>query len=91
MFAAVPLLALPVLAYNIVVLTLAGGFSRGDTVSIVTTRGKEVARGLVTYDAADAARIAGLKSAEIERTLGFRGRDEIVHRDDMVLIGGDRT
>jgi glutamate 5-kinase len=68
-----------------------GAFSRGDTVSIVTMKGKEIARGLVTYDAGDAMRIAGLKSAEIEKALGFRGRDEIIHRDDMVLVGGDRT
>ena len=67
-----------------------GSFSRGDTVSIITTRGREIARGLVTYDAADAARIAGMKSSEIEKTIGYRGRDELVHRDDMVLIGGDR-
>jgi len=68
-----------------------GAFTRGDTVSIVTLRGREIARGLVTYDAADTARILGLKSSEIEKALGFRGRDEIVHRDDMVLMGGDRT
>ncbi|MBC8038230.1 MAG: glutamate 5-kinase [Rhizobiales bacterium] len=68
-----------------------GAFFRGDTVSIVTPEGREVARGLVAYDAGDAIRIAGLKSADIEKTLGFRGRDEIVHRDDMVLMGGDRA
>ena len=68
-----------------------GAFTRGDTVSIVTVRGREIARGLVAYDAGDAARIVGLKSTEIEKTLGFRGRDEIVHRDDMVLMGGERT
>jgi glutamate 5-kinase len=68
-----------------------GAFSRGDTVSILTARGREIARGLVAYDAADAKRIAGLKTAEIEKTLGFRGRDELVHRDDMVLVGGDRA
>ena len=68
-----------------------GSFTRGDTVSIVTARGREIARGLVTYDAADASRIAGMKSGEIEKILGFRGRDELIHRDDMVLMGGDRA
>jgi glutamate 5-kinase len=68
-----------------------GSFARGDTVSIMTLAGKEIARGLVAYDAADAARIVGLKSSEIEKALGFRGRDELVHRDDMVLMGGERT
>ena len=35
--------------------------------------------------------LSGLKSGEIEKVLGFRGRDELVHRDDMVLMGGERT
>ena len=68
-----------------------GSFARGDTVSIVTLQGREIARGLVAYDAGDAARILGLKSSEIEEVLGFRGRDELIHRDDMVLMGGERT
>ena len=57
----------------------------------MTARGHEIARGLVAYDAGDAARIAGLKSGEIEKVLGFRGRDELVHRDDMVLMVGELT
>jgi glutamate 5-kinase len=68
-----------------------GSFSRGDTVSVVALSGREIARGLVAYDAADAQAIRGLKSADIEKALGFRGRDEIIHRDDMVLMGGERT
>ena len=68
-----------------------GSFSRGDTVSIVAAAGGEIARGLVAYDAGDAVRIAGLKSSEIEKVLGFRGRDELIHRDDMVLMGKERT
>ena len=69
-----------------------GSFTRGDTVSIMLTMtGREIARGLVAYDAGDAARIAGLKSGDIEKVLGFRGRDELIHRDDMVLMGGDRA
>jgi glutamate 5-kinase len=68
-----------------------GSFARGDTVSIVTLMGREIARGLVAYDANDAAKILGLKSSEIEKVLGFRGRDELIHRDDMVLMGGERA
>ena len=68
-----------------------GSFARGDTVSVVAPNGREIARGLVAYDAGDAARILGLKSSEIEKVLGFRGRDELIHRDDMVLMGGDRA
>ena len=63
-----------------------GRFDRGDTVSIFGPGGVEVARGICAYSDADAARIMGRKSAEIELLLGFRGRDEIVHRDDLVLL-----
>ncbi len=63
-----------------------GRFDRGDTVSIIGPDGSEVARGICAYSDSDAARIIGRKSADIEKTLGFRGRDEIVHRDDLVLI-----
>ena len=68
-----------------------GSFARGDTVSVLTVHGREIARGLSAYDAADAQRIAGLKSVDIEKVLGFRGRDELIHRDDMVLMGGERA
>ncbi len=70
---------------------LEGSFTRGDTVSIITAEGREIARGLVAYDAGDAQRILGLKSSEIEKVLGFRGRDVLIHRDDMVLMGSERT
>ncbi len=63
-----------------------GRFERGDTVSIIGPDGSEVARGICAYSDSDAARIIGRKSAEIEKVLGFRGRDEIVHRDDLVVL-----
>ncbi len=63
-----------------------GRFERGDTVSVLTIDGVEVARGIVAYSDADAARIMGRKSSEIEELLGFRGRDEMIHRDDLVLL-----
>ncbi len=62
-----------------------GPFDRGDTVRIVDPDGTEIARGISAYSARDAQRIAGRQSADIERVLGFRGREEIVHRDDLVL------
>jgi glutamate 5-kinase len=62
-----------------------GGFDRGDAVRIVDAGGREVARGLSAYSAADALRIKGHKSREIEALLGYRGRDEMIHRDDLVL------
>src|SRR5882757_7188798 len=63
-----------------------GRFERGDTVSVLGPDGTEVARGICAYSDGDAARIIGRKSVEIEKVLGFRGRDEIIHRDDLVLL-----
>jgi glutamate 5-kinase len=62
-----------------------GNFSRGDTVAILDPDGREIARGLSGYDAADAVRIAGLKSDRIEAVLGYAGRAAMVHRDDLVV------
>ncbi len=62
-----------------------GSFDRGDAVRVVDGVGREVARGLSAYSAADADRIKGHKSREIEALLGYRGRDEMIHRDDLVL------
>jgi glutamate 5-kinase len=62
-----------------------GEFKRGDVVDVKDRGGRLLARGLVAYAADDARRIAGRKSAEIEKLLGFRGRDEMVHRDDLVV------
>jgi glutamate 5-kinase len=63
-----------------------GQFHRGDPVSVRDAEGRELARGLSAYDAEDAGRIAGHRSEEIEAILGWRGRDEVVHRDDLVLL-----
>ncbi|MCO5155231.1 MAG: glutamate 5-kinase [Aquamicrobium sp.] len=64
---------------------VSGRFARGDTVAILDPAGTEIARGLAAYDAADAVRIAGLKTAEIETVLGHEARAAMVHRDDMVM------
>jgi glutamate 5-kinase len=63
-----------------------GVFARGDAVSIRDAAGIEIGRGLSAYDSADAARIAGHRSADIEAILGWRGRDEMIHRDDLALL-----
>jgi len=63
-----------------------GRFERGDTVSVLSADGAEIARGIIAYSDADAARIIGRKSSEIAAILGFRGRDEMIHRDDLVLM-----
>jgi glutamate 5-kinase len=67
------------------VVAVEGEFERGDAVIVADARGREIARGLSAYSAADARRIKGHKSREIEALLGYRGRDEMIHRDDLVL------
>ncbi|WP_193367111.1 glutamate 5-kinase [Pelagibius marinus] len=62
-----------------------GRFERGDAVLVCDPAGQEVARGLAAYSAADAGRIMGHKSREIEAILGYRGREELIHRDDLVV------
>jgi len=62
-----------------------GRFERGDAVSICTLDGAELGRGLAAYDHAQAASLMGRKSSEISEILGYRGRAELVHRDDMAL------
>jgi glutamate 5-kinase len=62
-----------------------GRFERGDSVIVANGEGIEVARGLVAYSARDARLIIGHKSREIADLLGYRGRDEMIHRDDLVL------
>jgi glutamate 5-kinase len=64
-----------------------GAFHRGDAVIIRGPDGAEIGRGLIAYDADDAVKIAGHASREIEALLGFAGRAEMVHRDDMALAG----
>jgi glutamate 5-kinase len=64
-----------------------GSFQRGDAVIVRDLDGLEIARGLVAYDAEDATRIIGRSSADILNILGFSGRTEIIHRDDLVLSG----
>ena len=62
-----------------------GRFERGDPIAVKTAEGREIARGLSAYSSADARAIAGHKSGEIETILGYRGRDEMIHRDNLVV------
>jgi glutamate 5-kinase len=70
------------------VLRVEGGFKIGDSVSCVDTKGAEIARGLATYSSENTERLAGRPTKEIERVLGYTNGDEIIHRDDLVLITG---
>jgi len=68
-----------------------GQFERGDAVSVLAADGRELARGLVAYASDEARLIAGRQSAGIAEVLGYSGRDEIIHRDDLVLVGAGRS
>ncbi len=68
------------------VVRVEGEFDRGEAVSIVSTSGKEVAKGLARYTAEEIRAIAGLASWEIVDRLGYKFFDEVVHRDDLVLL-----
>jgi glutamate 5-kinase len=67
------------------VLSVDGHFERGDAVVVLRQDKTEIARGLIAYGDWEARRIHGRKSREIEALLGYRGRDEMIHRDDLVL------
>ena len=65
---------------------VSGGFNRGDLVSCVDASGCEVVRGLVNYSAIETAQIIGKSSAEIESILGYQGDEELIHRDNLVVL-----
>jgi len=66
---------------------VAGGFGVGDCVRCLGPDGREFARGLVNYGAAELEKIKGAHTRDIERLLGYKGSDEVIHRDDLVLLG----
>ncbi len=63
-----------------------GRFARGDMVSCRDSNGDEVARGLVNYNADEARKIMGSPSRDIETLLGYQGDDELIHRDNLILL-----
>ena len=63
-----------------------GSFQAGDCVGLRDPEGHEFARGLVGLDAREAELLRGAKTAEIEGRLGYRVADEVIHRDDLVLL-----
>jgi glutamate 5-kinase len=65
---------------------VAGNFTRGDMVSCRDSQGREIARGLVNYSADETRRIMGSPSQEIESILGYQVDEELIHRDNLVLV-----
>ena len=68
------------------VVNVRGTFGRGDPISCLGPRGKEFARGLVNYSAVELERIKGFRSDQIETVLGYKYSDEVIHRDDLVVL-----
>jgi glutamate 5-kinase len=64
---------------------VSGRFDKGDAVRVLDPAGLEIARGLAAYSSSEAQRICGRRSQELQGLLGYRGRDEMIHRDDLVL------
>jgi glutamate 5-kinase len=65
---------------------VAGNFGKGDLVTVTDASGVEIARGLSNYSAGDAARIAGLDRSQIGTVLGKVPYDELIHRDNLVVV-----
>ena len=68
------------------VVSVSGRFERGDLVLVKDQEGRVLARGLSAYDSTEAGRIIGLRSSMIEQVLGYRGREELVHRNDLAMV-----
>lgn len=63
-----------------------GGFEAGEAISLADLKGREFARGLVNYSSSEIERIKGLKTGEIEGVLGYKYYDEVIHRDNLVVL-----
>jgi len=68
-----------------------GSFGVGDCVRCIGPDGREFARGLVNYTAAELDKIKGVHTREVERLLGYKASDEVIHRDDLVVLGTGGT
>ncbi len=68
------------------VVSITGAFDRGDAVLIKNMAGDTLAKGLIAYNDANARQIIGCQTTDIEGILGYKGRDALVHRDDMVML-----
>lgn len=64
-----------------------GKFERGDVVACVDEAGMEIARGLVNYDSKEVSRLLRCSSDRIEELLGYSGEEEMIHRDNLVIVG----
>ena len=68
------------------VLEINGKFMRGDVISIISNNNKKIGIGVIAYDSHEAKKIVGKNSKDIKSILGYEGRDELIHKDDLVKI-----
>ncbi len=66
--------------------SVTGNFTRGDLVSCKNAQGQEIARGLANYNSQEAQKILRQASDKIEAILGYKNEDEMIHRDNLVLV-----
>jgi len=66
------------------VIDIKGKFNRGDVITVLTQKNNKIALGIAAYDVNEAKKIIGKKSKDIKKILGYEGRDEIIHKDDLV-------
>lgn len=65
-----------------------GSFDVGDAILCVSHEGREIAKGLTNYNASEMIQIKGMHSSQIEGVLGYKGMDEVIHRDNLVIVNG---
>jgi len=68
------------------IIAVAGDFHHGNTISVVTMEGREIARGIANYNGEDTRKIMGVHTNELAEILGLKPYDEVIHRDNMVLL-----
>ena len=68
------------------IIKVEGRFESGDAVSCMNPQGREVARGLVNYTAGEVSQMKGIKTSEVSKVLGYKGYDEVIHRDNLVIL-----
>jgi glutamate 5-kinase len=68
------------------VVDVRGGFERGELLSCIDGTGKEIARGLSNYNAEETGKLLGKSSGQIAEILGYKVADELIHRDNLVVL-----
>src|SRR3990172_3793045 len=68
------------------IIKVEGHFDIGDAVSCINKEGKKIAKGLTNYSSQDIDRIKGKKTSEIEKVLGYKYSDEVIHRDNLTVV-----